>query len=239
MSRLSYYLVMLLLCISAGCYDGDQIDRLPQEQFSKKILVDASHDGGVWWFPQVGTYSPNQTHQGKALADHLRSVGFEVDELPSNALITDSILSRYDKVIRAGHYGTYLQSELEAYDRFVNRNTSLLFISEHQLQGQPDYLGDRLGINFTGIHYGNVDTYTLHEVTTGALPFYFNAGAIVSNAAADPRIQVLALLSGNPNQPVMGILNGYPSKILFLGEINGLETVPQPLTNNIIKWLFY
>lgn len=239
MSRLSYYLVMLLLCISAGCYDGDQVDRLPQEQFSKKILVDASHDGGVWWFPQVGTYSPNQTHQGKALADHLRSLGFEVDELPSNALITDSILSRYDKVIRAGHYGTYLQSELEAYDRFVNRNTSLLFISEHQLQGQPDYLGDRLGINFTGIHYGNVDTYTLHEVTTGALPFYFNAGAIVSNAAANPRIQVLALLSGNPNQPVMGILNGYPSKILFLGEINGLETVPQPLTNNIIKWLFY
>ena len=239
MSRLSYYLVMLLLCISAGCYDGDQVDRLPQEQFSKKILVDASHDGGVWWFPQVGTYSPNQTHQGKALADHLRSLGFEVDELPSNALITDSILSRYDKVIRAGHYGTYLQSELEAYDRFVNRNAALLLISEHQLQGLPDQLGDRLGINFTGIHYGTVNTYTPHSITTGALPLYFNAGAIVSNAAANPRIQTLAYLSGNTNHPVMGILNGYPSKIVFLGEINGLETVPQPLTNNIIKWLFY
>lgn len=238
MSRPSTYLKLLLLCIAAGCYDPDQVDREQQQQFSNRILVDATHDGGTWWFPQIGTYAASQPHQGKALADYLRSVGYIVDELPSNTLITDSILSRYDKVIRAGNFGTYQPSEFDAYDRFINRNSALLFISEHQLQGQPDYLGDRLGINFTGIHYGNVDTYNPHPVTIGALPYYFNAGAIVSNAVNNPRIEVLAYLSGNTNHPVMGILKGYPSKILFLGEINGLETVPQPLTNNIIKWLF-
>ena len=40
---------------------------------SKKILVDASKDGGVWWFSQ-GTgdvFSADADHQGKALADYL------------------------------------------------------------------------------------------------------------------------------------------------------------------------
>lgn len=237
MSRLFLYNLILLATIASSCYDGDQIDR-QQQQFSNKILVDASHDGGVWWSPQTGNYSPGLPHQGKALADHLRSAGFEVTELPSNTLITDSILSRYDKVIRAGNFGNYLQQELDAYDRFINRNTALFLISEHQLNWPVDQLGDRLGINFTGTHYGNIDTYISHPVTNGALPFYFNAGAIVSNVSSNPRIEVLGFLSGNNNHPVMGILNGYRSKILFLGEINGIETVPQPLTNNIIKWLF-
>ncbi len=44
-------------------------------RIKRHILIDASHDGGVWWFPQSGPFSPGAPHQGKALADHLRGLG--------------------------------------------------------------------------------------------------------------------------------------------------------------------
>src|SRR4051812_3075191 len=46
------------------------------------VLVDASHDGGAWWFPQGGVtaagFKPDSAHQGRALADYLRSRGYTV-----------------------------------------------------------------------------------------------------------------------------------------------------------------
>jgi len=49
------------------------------------ILVDASHDGGVWWAGSSG-FDPTEPHQGKELADYIRSQDFQVDELPSCAV---------------------------------------------------------------------------------------------------------------------------------------------------------
>src|SRR5688572_6328583 len=43
----------------------------------KTVLVDPTHDGGTWWFPQWAPtsdgYRADQAHQGRALADYLRS----------------------------------------------------------------------------------------------------------------------------------------------------------------------
>src|SRR3954453_17646048 len=51
------------------------------------ILVDASKDGGTWWFPQAPPFfSDLADHQGKAIADYLRSVGYQIDELPRGAV---------------------------------------------------------------------------------------------------------------------------------------------------------
>lgn len=154
-------------------------------------------------------------------------------------MITTEMLRKYDKVIRAGRYGPYQLSEIQAYRQYVNRaGTSLLFITEYLRSGEKDALADSLGMHFEGTHYGNVDLFAPHSVTAGAQPFYFNAGSSIRNAAGNPEIEVLAWLSNDPGLPVMGLLKSYPAKILFLGEINGIETVPQPLTENIINWLF-
>jgi hypothetical protein len=234
--RVILYLSFIAV-IQTGCNDIE-LNQTSVNGPSKKILVDASHDGGVWWYPQGGSYSANLPHQGKALADLLRSRGFTVDELPSYTLITDSILGQYDKVIRTGNYGNYPLSELQAYDHLLNRASSLFLISEFQQPAQVDQLAERLGINFRGAYYGNVDSFSVHTITQGATPFYFNAGSAVSNTGTNPNIMVLGWLSHNSNLPVMGILNHPLSKIFFLGEINGIELLPQPLTNNIIHWLF-
>lgn len=237
MKRVILYISVISLLNCIACSEQDAYQK-PDDRYSNKILIDASHDGGVWWYPQAGSYFPGQHHQGKALADLLRSYGFVVDELPSYTLITDSILNGYDKVVRVGFFGNYQTTELQAYDHLLSRRASLLLVSEFEQPAQIDQLAERLGIKFRGAYFGNVDTYALHTITQNATSFYFNAGAIVTNSATNPNIVPLGWLSGNLTQPVLGVLKGYPSKVLFLGEVNGLQTIPQPLTNNIIQWLF-
>ena len=231
-----------IVLVSFACFSCSDFDynEISVNDLSKKILIDASHDGGVWWFPQSITtgFSKSAPHQGKLLADLLRTKGFIVDELPSYALITDSILLQYDKVIRAGCYGSYQESELKAYNNFLNHTASLFLISEFQQPAQTDQLAERLGIDFRGTYYGDVNRYASHKITEGATPFYFNAGAIVTNQNTNPNIQILGWLDDNINLPVAGILAHPNSKIFFLGEINGIETVPQPLTDKIVQWLF-
>ncbi len=236
MKRVILYLCIIAL-IQTGCNDIE-LNKTSVNGPSKKILVDASHDGGGWWFPQAFSYSAGLPHQGKAMADLLKSSGFTVDELPSYTLITDSILNQYDKVIRAGNYGNYQLSELQAYDHFLNRPSSLFLISEYLRPGEIDPLSERLGIIFQGWYYGNVDSFSIHSITQGATPFYFNAGSAVINTGTNPNIKVLGWLSHNSNLPVMGILNHPLSRIFFIGEINGIESLPQPMTNNMIHWLF-
>ena len=238
MKRIYFLFLSLCLLTFNGCYEHDFNERSVNQQ-SLRILVDASHDGGVWWAPQAGIYDPTLQHQGKKLADLLRQYGFTVDELPSYTLITDSILRNYDKVIRAGKYGSYQPGEIVAYRNLLQRGASMFLISEFLGSGETDELAESIGIKFKGTHVGNVNLFGNSTITAGATPFFFNAGSIVDNVSTNPNIQVLGWLSNNNQLPVMGTLNHPSSKILFLGEINGIETTPQPLTDNIIKWLFF
>lgn len=242
MKRIIFILLPLIVFLSS-CYDDGHFFEPPHSNNSNnlRILVDASHDGGVWWFPQsaISGFNPILNHQGKGMADLLRSMGFVVDELPSYTLITDSILSRYDKVIRAGAFGAYLPGEIAAYNNFMQRSNSLLLISEYRHSpADIDELAENLGIQFRGIYYDSVKYFTPHVTTLNATPFYFNAGAEVVNASTNPQIQVLGRLNNSSGPAVMGILNHPNSKVYFLGEINGLQTIPQPFTSQLFKWLF-
>jgi hypothetical protein len=231
---------LLILSFSFfGCSRSDIKEILVNDN-SKKILIDASHDGGTWWFPQstISGFSQSSAHQGKALADLLRNKGFIVEEISSNTLITLTLLQQYSKVIRAGSYGSYQESELSAYNKFLEGNSSLFLISDFKRFGETDQLAERLGINFGGVYFGDVSLYAPHAITEGATSYYYNAGSIVTNESNNSKIQILAWLDGKNNQPVAGILKHQSSKIFFVGEINGIESVPQPLTNNIVKWLF-
>ena len=222
-----------------------------------RILVDASHGGGVWWFPQssVGGFSPDEYHQGQALANRLRALGYEVDELARGVTITSSLLSQYDKVIRAGKYGDYLDTEIQAYLDYVEReDASLIFISEYLRPDNKDELAEALGLPFRGLARGWVANYEYHSITQQAVPFEYIAGSVLLDPDSNPDIEVLGRLrdadfvdlNGNdikdPDEQtgsaVLGILHSYPARIFFLGEMNGIEQVPQPLVDNLVSWAF-
>ena len=244
------YLFFTIIAITflCACNKPEVISpRFSVEEFSyngsvnaKSILVDASRDGGVWWFPQSSStgFSSSNDHQGKGLANYLRSLGFKVDELPRGAAITSDILNKYDNVIRAVGFGGYSISEIAAYKSFLTGNKSLLLLQDHLTNSINDQLSVELGLNFEGAYSGTLNSFSPHTITTGITSLPYIAGSVIFNP--DPaKINVLGTLTANgTNAAAMGIVIHPTSRIFFIGDMNGIEAVPQPFTSNLAGWLF-
>ena len=221
--------------------------------------MDASKDGGAWRFPQSSdsVFSADKYHQGKALADYLDSLGYLVDQLPRGKVISDTLLRNYNKIIRAGGFEAYTGDEILAYENFLNRKGSLLLLEDFVNYPDVDSLSEHLGVKFEGVITGFVTQFVPNPITAGVSSYLYDAGSVVANASNNPNIIVLGsfdsnyFLDRNNNgiydegdilaPPAMGILNNpkYPdSRIFFLGDINGLEYIPQPFTQNLFTWLF-
>lgn len=201
----------------------------------KSILIDASKDGGVWWFPQGNSgFNATLPHQGKALADYFKFRGYKVDEVPRGTVITAELLNGYTNVIRAGGFGNYSSAELAAYESFLSRSNSLLLLQDHLSYFPNDALSMRLGLHFEGVVFGILGTVTSHPVTQSTHTIPFNAGSFIKNY--DPAI-VTPLGYVNENI-VMGELKHPTSRIFFISDINGIEAVPQPFTSDLMRWLF-
>jgi Big-like domain-containing protein len=205
-----------------------------------RILIDASHDGGVWWFPQAGTFDPDQPHQGKALADYLRAQGFTVDELPRGVVIGDAILDRYTRVIRAGlcvANDPFDQSQLDAYARFLTRTVTLLIFGDHLNVPEcgPDALVEMLGIHPAGIQNGTVATFAPHPLTAGVTTVPYIAGSVMTSYDTS-RVDIIGWLDNGA--PAMAVVRHPTAKIFFLSDLNGVEGLPQPFVDNLIAWGF-
>lgn len=222
---------------------------------SKKVLIDASHDGGVWWFPQseLTGFDASKPHQGKIFADLLREAGFEVDELGRGKELQDGKFFGYYIVIRVNGFQAYTENELDVYSKLVKRGMNLVFFTDHKRYDPKDELGDLLGLKFEGVARGRISRFTAHTITEDLSGLDYIAGSVLTNADRNPDIEILGWLGENEyadlnfNEvrdagepwapPVMGILNYPKSKIFFIGDANGLQIMPQPFINNLIKWM--
>ncbi|TMQ24046.1 MAG: hypothetical protein E6J90_09210 [Deltaproteobacteria bacterium] len=224
----------------AGCLDP---------RIKRHVLVDASRDGGVWWFPQAGPFLPGAPHQGKALADHLRSLGHSVVELPRPTVITPALLADFNLVIRVAGNGAYAAPEIAAYDAWVNAGGGLLLLAEHH---PGDGLASHFGLTWKGITRGQrmLSTFAPHPITVGVGPLFYGAGSGL--VAHPPSASVIGRLSagtfldlnddaikepGEPAAPAgLGVMRVGKGKIVFCGDSNLWEQVPQPLTRNTLHW---
>lgn len=216
------------------------------------VLVDASRDGGVWWFPQAGAFDPDLHHQGKAFADYLRSLGLDVRELPRPTPISLDLLQGHDLVVRAGACGVYADFEVAAYQRYVEDGGNLLLLDGHKLHCRLDAVGQSFGLRFEGISRGSQKMMFVPDpitdgVANGVLSYLVGSGLVGFPAEA----KILAYLDegsyldlngdgskdeGEPvAPPVMGRMEADDGLIVFMGDVNTLEHVPQPLTDNIIR----
>ena len=211
---------------------------------SKSILVDASKDGGGWWFPQspLTGFSVTNSHQGTALADYFRNLGYQVDELPRGAIITSELLDKYSKVIRPTAFFSYSTEEIKAYTSFLNRSSSLLLVSDHMMNTVNDHLSASLGLVFEGAYWGPITSFQPHAITTRVTSVEYIAGSVIKSW--DPsKITVLGyqnIQSGSETTGVaaMGIVHHPSSRIFFIGDVNVIEQVPQPFISNLSNWLF-
>ena len=208
------------------------------------VLVDATHDGGVWWFPQSDTtpdgFNPDSAHQGFALVQYLRARGYAVTELGRGATLSTDSLRTYATVIRAGYFADdlhagYSSEDLVAYNAYLDCPRTLVLLGEYLRDGRRDPLADDIGIRLTGILTGTVTNFTEHELTVGVSTLPFIAGSFLENGS-DAGIQVLGLLPSG--ERVMGVLSKGSSKVFFIGDTNGMESMPQPLLQNLVAWGF-
>ncbi len=211
---------------------------------SKSVLVDPSHDGGVWWFPQAAAtpegFNPNDAHQGRALAQYLRAQGYTVTELGRGATLPTDSMRTYATVVRAGYYYDsshpgYSAADIAAYRAYLNCPRTLVLLSEFLPEGRRDVLADSLGIRLTGNITSTITDFTRHELTTGVSAVPFIAGSFLESGS-DAAIQVLGRLP--TGESVMGVLVKGDGKVFFIGDTNGMQEVPQPLVQNLVSWGF-
>ena len=209
---------------------------------AKSVLVDPTHDGGVWWFPQRATtpegFNPDSAHQGRALAQYLRARGYTVTELGRGATLPTDSMRTYATVIRAGYWYDanhpgYSAADLDAYDAFLACPRTLIILGEFLRDGRRDVLADSLGIPLTGIITSTITTFTAHELTAGVSSVPFIAGSFLE-AGANPALQVLGRLPSG--EAVMGVLPIGEAKVFFVGDMNGIQLLPQPLVQNLVAW---
>jgi hypothetical protein len=225
----------------------------PDALIKRRILIDASRDGGVWWFPQAGPFVDAQPHQGHALASHLRGLGNSVTELPRPTTITPSLLAGYDIVIRVAGDGPYTPAELAAYHAWVSEAGRLLLLAEfHAATSAVDALAVHFGLHFRGVTRGQnmLSTFAPHPVTAGVTPLPYGVGSGLT--AHPPSATVIGWLSGatyldlnddgvrerkEPAAPAaLGVMSLGKGKIVFCGDANLWLAVPQPLVNNTLHW---
>ena len=195
-----------------------------------RALVDASKDGGVWWFPQyAGTgFDQNQNHQGKAMADAMRARGWQVTELPRGEFITPEKLQGFDIVIRPEPYFPYSTSEANAYREAVAGGLRLFLIGS--AAGYDDRIADVLGLRFGGNRHISVEKIVPHSLTAGI------------ESLAIPWVTVLEMPQGSVvlawganEDPLLGYHSNSAGYVLFAGTSSGI--FGDPLRSNTLEFL--
>ena len=211
-----FSICMILGCLGSGSFANGQSSALQP----LRILIDASKDGGLWWFPQAGHFDAEKPHQGKAFADSLRQDGAEVVELGRGETITTDRLKGFDVVIRVPTFFAYSPAEALAYKYSVAGGTRLLIIGG----GSPnsDRVAEAFGLNFEKrTHFSSLKKSIAH-------PFFPNVGehrdGVWSGIVKAPNDAVLlGWMNNSKETPVQGYLPYGQGYVVFTGRSITLE----------------
>lgn len=200
-----------------------------QAQKPIRVLIDASKDGGLWWFPQSGTFDSTHYHQGKRLADFMRSKGWNVIEVPRGEMITFERLRSADIVVRPPAYFNYSATEIEAYRDSVIAGTRLLLVGGG---GHNDSIAEIFGLRFeTRTRFGVVRQWIPHPFTANIESKDLPWTTISEAPQTAVQLAWLNQLETNP-QPVLGYLTYGSGYVVFVGQT--LITLP-PFTTSLIS----
>lgn len=232
-------LLILPLSLAIAVYATDIAEELLEDYYfgAPDVLIDASRDGGTWWSPQPftpGVFDPALAHQGKHLADFLRSLGMDVTELPRPFTITPDLLESFDLVVRANAYpkSAYTADEIEAYRQYVAEGGRLILLADFTEFNQADVLALAFGLDLRGSVTGVVDQFAEHPITSGVQSLWYPAGSVL---VSEPPAQTteLGFIEG---ETAMGLTYSGHGQIFFMGDIAAVTFAEQPLVKNLVVW---
>ena len=203
-SAFAILLTFLNPCVTAG-------------QRPLRLLVDASKDGGLWWFPQGrgNTFDPKQYHQGKPLADFMRSKGWDVVELGRDQVITFDKLRDFDLVIRPSVFSDYTLEEVVAYRDSVMAGTRLLLMGS---SGTNDSLAATFGLRFDSeSRFASVKQWIPHPLSTNIAGKDLPWASVSESPTSAVMLAWLNRGEGN-SRPVLGYLSYGSGYVVFVGQ---------------------
>lgn len=179
-----------------------------------RVLVDASKDGGLWWFPQAPpNFNPNEPHQGKQLADFMRALGWKVTELGRGQVITFEKLRDFDLVIRPAAYSPYSHEEALAYQQSVAAGTRVLLSG---LGKESDAIAEIFGLRWsTRSRYGPIKQWIPHALTA-KIECCELSWTTIQNPP--PGAVALAWMNQGSTNPVLGYLPYGNGAVVFIGQ---------------------
>ena len=181
-------------------------------------------------------------------------------------VVTSELLAGRALVVRAGVNANYADirtrvlgtdypaGEIGAYRNYVGGGGKLLLLSDHLWPKQTDALAESFGIRLAGVSTGEnrIERFVAHPITrnVGRLNYLVGSGLVGAPTAG---VTILGFLSPRTyldldrdnarggDEPVaagvMGVMEFGKGVIVFMGDVNTLQTVPQPLTRNIYEFL--
>lgn len=208
---------------------------IPAQDAKPRIVIDASRDGGAWWFPQKEKQQDaSQAHEGKALADYLKTLTPDVVELPHGEVITDK-LKNAAVVIRFNACDhPYSHEEGVAYKKYVENGGRVLLLYGTPEKGAPDEVAEHLGIRVgQRVETPFIKKWANHPITTGLKDVPFHCGSVISGYP-ESSIQLGMMANG---QSVFGMATVGEGKLIYLGSVAPMISVSQPFVDNVIREL--
>lgn len=200
-----------------------------------KVVIDASHDGGAWWFPQgPPPFDSEKWHQGSELAAYFKGRGWEVVEIPRGTRMTDQLRGA-SILVRLNLFGTYTDSEVEAYREFVRKGGSLLLVQAfvRDDEKEHDSVARAFGVRFEGKAEADLmqsaDAYSSDFNNT-----VYQIGSIVALYPKSTR--PLAYLEGS-DRLVMGMFRFGRGRVVFLSSVYSILHVRQQFTGRLFDEL--
>ena len=207
--------LLLTLCVAVLLLNPCSVEG---QEKKLRILVDASKDGGLWWFPQGrgNTFDSNKHHQGKPLADLMRGKGWEVIELGRGEVITADTLRDFDVVVRPPAWSDYAADEVVAYRDSVMGGTRLLLMAGSSEKN--DALAAIFGLRFDSLNrFAAVRQWIPHPLTANV------TGTDLSWTSIKESPQNAVLLAWlnygvADARPVLGYLPYGSGYVVFVGQ---------------------
>ncbi|CAN5900364.1 hypothetical protein BH11VER1_BH11VER1_11210 [soil metagenome] len=200
-----------------------------------KIIVDASRDGGTWWFPQEKKgFDSSKPHKGKFLADYLRTRCQEMIEIAPGEVVVDQF-KEASLVVRFNSYGPpYRAEEVEAYKNYVDKGGRVLLVYGAPFKGSTDAVADVLGIRFgQAAQTPFIKKWAVNPLTAGLKDVPFMTGSVITGFP-ESAIQLATMANG---QSIFGMTNVGKGKIIYLGSFAPLIGVSQPFTERVVDEL--
>lgn len=184
-----------------------------------RVLVDASKDGGLWWFPQGegGVFDPRQPHQGKPLADLLRRQQWEVVELPRGDVITVEKLRDFDLIIKPPAYFSYTADEAMAYLNSIVAGARVLLLGGGNAANN-DAITQMFGLRFESrSRFGSLKQWMSHPLTADVE--CCNVAWTAVSEAPNNAVLLAWFNRGEVNpRPVLGYLHYGNGCVVFVGQ---------------------